>query len=792
MSELAAPILALLAVAAALALVPRMRLAPNHGQSIAGGLTPPRDLVAARWVSLALAVMLSLCVAGTLGTTVLGTLGGIGLLAAATGVLTAATFATWLPNRALGISATLAAGAGIGILLAERVAAVVGANGTIPSLLNQDLNGSDPVAFQLLTLLLLCWGAGAWIGWLVIRERAGAVACALPIVILVADLVNVEPSLQGAPFWPVAGASVTGLVLVGLTHQERQLARWVRLGVPCSGAQPRRGVVVTLGTAALITVVALLLPPLSSANISQRFFHSGPQVTKTSQANRTAAISGFSTSVVPGGPIREVKLPVLSYRTSAPGGTVYLRGVALSEFSNGNWYEAPSSTLTTKAGAFLPYDGAASQGTTASELGRHEVSLSVTYIGAGATEVPDLLYAGSPLTSPTSPGPYEVAGQLNGRQLLQVNTITPKSGVSAALPQSQSLTTYGSISVATAAQLESAGTNYPAWVQADTALPPESNFEDVNQIAADAVAMSGGATDPYQMALNIQDALRSQEFYTLDPPPTPAGLWPIVYFLNDSHRGYCQYFASAMGAMLRTLGIPSRLVSGFGPGEEGRLPNGQWLITEADAHTWVQVYFPTYGWVNFEPTPDGFYQPIGAAVAPAGSSQPTTGAAPHPGVRSTGVAGSPVKPRAARRGSAIGLPAALVALAIVLLVLFIAVMAWASRVRTPRQLRRRLELPVRLSQAADPKAQTLTELALACGDLSPAGDSDTRAHLIDLAVAADRLAFSGPTSGAGLETLHGWSEVRSRYPGLLWHGWRRGRSNLDSATRPMAHRVRQG
>ncbi len=791
MSEFTAPILAVIAVVAGLALLARIAPLPGRHSEQTAATSGPRNLPPTGWVSLGLALMLSLCVAGTLGTTVLGNLGGIGLLSAVVGVLTAAAVARWLPNRVLGIPATLVCGAGIGILLVEQVAAVVGATGPIPSLVSQDLNGSDPVAFQLLTLLFLCWGAGAWIGWLVVREREGALACALPIVILVADLVNVQPSLQGAPFWSVAGATVTGLSLVGLTHQERQIARWARLGVPWSGSQPGRGLLATVGSAVVITLLALLLPPLSHTNISQRYFHSGPQVTKTSQTNRTTAISGFSTSVVPGGPIREVKIPVLSYRTSAPGGSVYLRGVALSDFSNGNWYEGPTGSIPAKAGAFLPYNGVASQGTTASELGRREASLSITYIGSGAGQVPDLLYPGSPLSTPTLPGPYEVAGQLSGRELLQVNTITPRGGLSSVLPPSQSLTTYGSISVATAAQLETAGTKYPTWVMADTQLPPESNFEDVNQIAADAVAMSQGATDPYQIALNIQNTLRSQEFYSLDPPPTPAGTWPIIYFLNDSHRGYCQYFASAMGAMLRTLGIPSRLISGFGPGEEGKLPNGQRLITEADAHTWVQVYFPTYGWVNFEPTPDGFYQPAGAAVAPTAGTQLTTGAAPHPGVRSTGVAGSSVKPRVARRAGSTYLSIVLAPFAILLLLLVGLGIALGSRVTTPRQLRRRLELPVRLSGTGKPSAKTLRELAMACGELSQGGDLVLRSQLLDLATRADRLAFSGQATGAGPAGLEGWSRVRSRYLRLLWQGWRRGRDHSSASARPMARRAQR-
>jgi hypothetical protein len=69
-----------------------------------------------------------------------------------------------------------------------------------------------------------------------------------------------------------------------------------------------------------------------------------------------------------------------------------------------------------------------------------------------------------------------------------------------------------------------------------------------------------------------------------------------------------------MGDMLRSLGIPTRLVNGYGPGSfDEKL--SRYVVRESDAHTWVEVYYPRYGWIPFEPTPDGIYFPI-----PRGSS----------------------------------------------------------------------------------------------------------------------------------------------------------------------------
>src|SRR5207249_2097827 len=97
--------------------------------------------------------------------------------------------------------------------------------------------------------------------------------------------------------------------------------------------------------------------------------------------------------------------------------------------------------------------------------------------------------------------------------------------------------------------------------------------------------------------------------YTLKPFDPPRDMDPMEYFLFNSRQGYCEYFASAMGDMLRSLGIPSRLVNGYGPGTFDEHV-GKYVVRESDAHTWVEAYFPNYGWIPFEPTADGVYYTI--------------------------------------------------------------------------------------------------------------------------------------------------------------------------------------
>ena len=109
------------------------------------------------------------------------------------------------------------------------------------------------------------------------------------------------------------------------------------------------------------------------------------------------------------------------------------------------------------------------------------------------------------------------------------------------------------------------------------------------------------STNNYDKALAIEQYLRTRYGYTLDlPRSVPSD--PLANFLFERKQGHCEYFASSMAVMLRSLRIPSRLVTGFRTGEFNDL-TGQYVIRASNAHSWVEAYFPGYGWVSFDPTP---------------------------------------------------------------------------------------------------------------------------------------------------------------------------------------------
>jgi hypothetical protein len=113
--------------------------------------------------------------------------------------------------------------------------------------------------------------------------------------------------------------------------------------------------------------------------------------------------------------------------------------------------------------------------------------------------------------------------------------------------------------------------------------------------------LRAGARTPYGAVVAIETWLRSTGGFAYDEQPVrAAGVPPLAHFVAEGRRGYCQHFAGAMALMLRMLGVPARVAAGF---TSGKREDGGWTVTDHDAHAWVEVWFPGYGWLAFDPTP---------------------------------------------------------------------------------------------------------------------------------------------------------------------------------------------
>lgn len=127
---------------------------------------------------------------------------------------------------------------------------------------------------------------------------------------------------------------------------------------------------------------------------------------------------------------------------------------------------------------------------------------------------------------------------------------------------------------------------------------PEELPGRIGELAA---SITRGAGSEYDRVLRVQAWIQRNTRYNLDVPADPAGVDAVDRFLFVTREGFCEQIASSMAVMLRTLGIPTRLVTGYGPGTRNPF-TGYFEVKQSDAHAWLEVYYPSAGWVQYDPT----------------------------------------------------------------------------------------------------------------------------------------------------------------------------------------------
>ena len=147
-------------------------------------------------------------------------------------------------------------------------------------------------------------------------------------------------------------------------------------------------------------------------------------------------------------------------------------------------------------------------------------------------------------------------------------------------------------------QLSLASTDYPDWVSSRYLPLPETVTARTIELALEVTAPYD---NPYDKARALEAFVRATMVYdeTVTAPPGDADI--VDYLLFERQRGYCEYSASAMAVMLRAVGIPSRIVVGFAPGEYD-VKRAGFMYLQSDAHAWTEAFFPGFGWIPFEPT----------------------------------------------------------------------------------------------------------------------------------------------------------------------------------------------
>jgi transglutaminase-like putative cysteine protease len=304
------------------------------------------------------------------------------------------------------------------------------------------------------------------------------------------------------------------------------------------------------------------------------------------------------------------------FLVSAPQGRrYYWRSRVFDNYDSGRWTSAADTRLTDPEaplnvdyeeyfpGARVPVQQTFTMGLSASRL----IYTAPQPLSIDLATRTDLRY----LPDPTL-----------GTQDMLVSVIRPIR----VLYEGETYTATSSMSSATADQLRQASTEYPQWIRDIYGSYLPSATARTIQLATQIVAEANAQT-PYDKAKAIETWLRQNIVYNESIPEPPAGQDPIDWVVFDYKQGYCNYYASAMIVMLRSMGIPARMAAGFAQGTWNEQEQA-FLVQERDAHTWVEVYFPGYGWVEFEPT--AAQSPVNRGDEPMLPAPQSTTPAPSP------------------------------------------------------------------------------------------------------------------------------------------------------------------
>jgi transglutaminase-like putative cysteine protease len=262
----------------------------------------------------------------------------------------------------------------------------------------------------------------------------------------------------------------------------------------------------------------------------------------------------------------------------------FLREQSFDEYTSAGW-KINVNGVPLDAGDRTLADDAGPTGRDAGS--RQEVTINVTIKNDNDEH---LFSLGQPLES-SVPAEARV-----GEDLPDVSSLEPAENLS----NEDTYTVTGSVAIPSVEMLAVAGQEYPSWVTERYLQVPADLPERVGTKAEE---VTRGAETPYEQAAAVEQFLRTfpNDF---NIPTTPPGRDTVDFFLFDIQRGYFDYHASAMAVMLRTLGVPARVATGYvidpvasdGEGNSYRL-------TQKNAYAWPEVYFPGIGWVEFSPSP---------------------------------------------------------------------------------------------------------------------------------------------------------------------------------------------
>lgn len=478
-------------------------------------------------------------------------------------------------------------------------------------------------------LSFLCFFLGYFGAWLTYRAHLPWLVALVFCAILLVNLNYVKQDLSPVVFILLAAL----IVLIGRIQLASQLSTWISEGLHTDRSWlqgiTRRFVQFTCIFALLTLLISWILPVMSEPAAGTAFWdhldntwanitHGQLSLQNPATLFRPyqAPTNLFGDKLTISGDVNLPSGEVLYYTTSAGAQPHYLEGFTYDHFDGHTWTSSTSNEVQNfSANASLPLDPIGNYtGVTTSVTIERPPQGSRNYIFAPAQpasfNVPTTLFTNVTTTAWMQTGPltqgehYQVASDVSTEPEQDLSLVPfPQNGQKNALWLSD-----GNISALGEYYLQT----------------PYALSATVSQTAQQ---WTRGAVNPYEAMKMLQSRLSNQsEFtYSTTNPPVPANV-DAVSWLLQTHTGYCTYYATAMTIMARLLGMPARIVNGFTQGHFDA-QRKVWVVNGSDAHSWVQVYFPDFGWINFDPTP-GYFLTNTGAPAPRPTVSPTPTKAP--------------------------------------------------------------------------------------------------------------------------------------------------------------------
>ncbi len=373
----------------------------------------------------------------------------------------------------------------------------------------------------------------------------------------------------------IAAPNMAPLVIPGRLTRRRAISPMQRL----SGSLARTATVMVAGILATAVVLFFAMPRISGGYLSR-------------YAQSDAISTGFSDSVSLGaiGQIQqssEVIAHIHIKGDSTGGRQIRLRGAVLTAFDGKRWSNPhheidvlDRGQLASRAEGFDPRDELRLARGRQPDLIRYRVLM-------------EPLNTSVIFTIPTAQalfGPFHVISidsDQSFQNLDHERTVTTYEGVS-------------DVSVPLPTTLNHLPGDIPFSLPQRYLQLPEKLDPRIPELARQ---ITGSEPSPYRRAIAIERYLTTRYGYTLQLPSQPPAD-PLADFLFHRRRGHCEYFASSMAVLLRTIGIPSRIITGFRGAQFNQI-NSTYIVRASDAHAWVEVYIPGAGWLTFDPTPTG-------------------------------------------------------------------------------------------------------------------------------------------------------------------------------------------